>query len=147
MYESKTAFLLFLLNRKLVTLVTKTTQMAEIQRAKVEIQAKNILEFFGEDITGQPIRALFNFFSSGKLDQQRLEQSIYKTMFYSFDTDGSGTLDKNEIVELYKVLTAQIDGINEDEEIAKTLLDEIDTDGDGELSLEEFLAFMEKLHE
>ena len=118
--------------------------MATEEKQKIEAQSKAVLEFFGEDPTNKPIKALFNFFVNQELNEQKLERSIYKAMFYMFDKDGNGSLDKSEVFKLYRFLSEEREEPVIEEAIVSTLFDEIDVNGDGSLSFDEFAAFMSK---
>lgn len=118
--------------------------MASEEKTKIEAQSRAVLEFFGEDPTNKPIKALFNFFVNQELDEKKLERSIYKAMFYMFDKDGNGSLDKNEVIKLYRFLNEEREEPVVEEAIVAALFDEIDSNGDGSLSFDEFAAFMQK---
>lgn len=77
------------------------------EKTRIEAQSKAVLEFFGEDPTNKPIKALFNFFVNKEVDQKKLERAIYKAMFYQFDKDGNGSLDKTEVIQLYRFLNEE----------------------------------------
>jgi len=63
-----------------------------------------------------------------------------RVVFNSFDTDGSGFLDKNELKNAFK----NFKGGLTDAEI-DALMAEADTNGDGKVSFEEFTALIKKV--
>ena len=61
----------------------------------------------------------------------------HRELFTSFDKDGGGTIDAEEMTELAKTL-----GLNLSVEGARNLIEEIDLDGDGLVDFVEFLTLM-----
>jgi len=68
------------------------------------------------------------------LSQERMTQ-----VFKMFDTDGSGTIDRNEIKAFFSMSE------NNDEGFVKELIEEVDANGDGEISFQEFKDMMIKI--
>jgi calmodulin len=62
-----------------------------------------------------------------------------RSVFNSFDTDGNGVLDKNELKNAFK----DFKGGLTDEEV-DALMAEADTNGDGQISFEEFVELIAK---
>merc|ERR1712036_33976 len=60
-----------------------------------------------------------------------------KEAFDLFDTDGSGSIDTNELKVAMKAL-----GMDAKSEEIRKLINDIDTDGDGTIDFDEFLAMM-----
>jgi len=60
--------------------------------------------------------------------------------FDTFDTDGGGTIDVDELRAAMKAL-----GQNRSKAEAKALMDEIDSSGEGQIDFAEFLDFMKPL--
>ena len=69
--------------------------------------------------------------------QETMEKEITEA-FQSFDADGSGFLDREELVH---ALTTMGDG-PVDEETVNEMLAEADLDGDGKINLNEFTKMM-----
>jgi hypothetical protein len=63
----------------------------------------------------------------------------YVTQFKKIDSDGNGTLDQDEMMELMKTLG--MEGAAEPEKV-QALIDEVDEDGDGVVNLSEFFTMM-----
>jgi Ca2+-binding EF-hand superfamily protein len=63
-----------------------------------------------------------------------------RVVFDSFDTDGNGLLDKDELKNAFK----DFKGGLTDKEV-DTLIAEADTDNNGQVSFEEFVALIKKL--
>lgn len=68
------------------------------------------------------------------LSQERMTQ-----VFKMFDTDGSGTIDRQEIKAFFSMTD------NNEEGFVKELIDEVDANGDGEISFQEFKDMMGKI--
>merc|ERR1712118_644154 len=69
------------------------------------------------------------------LTQDQVEE--IKEAFDLFDTDGSGSIDVNELKVAMKAL-----GMDAKSEEIRKLINDIDTDGDGTIDFDEFLAMM-----
>ncbi|GMF60733.1 unnamed protein product [Phytophthora fragariaefolia] len=67
--------------------------------------------------------------------QQQREKKI-AVLFKTFDTDGSGLLDENELLQLTKSLGHEMDAAQ-----VSRMMKVMDSSGDGRINLEEFLAF------
>ncbi|KAG7384360.1 hypothetical protein PHYPSEUDO_002767 [Phytophthora pseudosyringae] len=67
--------------------------------------------------------------------QQQREKKI-AVLFKTFDTDGSGLLDENELLKLTKALGHEMDAAQ-----VSRMMKVMDSSGDGHINLEEFLAF------
>lgn len=63
-----------------------------------------------------------------------------RSVFNSFDTDGNGFLDKDELANAFKGFKGGLTT----EEIAQLIAD-ADTNGDGQVSYEEFAALIKKV--
>lgn len=63
----------------------------------------------------------------------------YKQAFEVMDKDGSGNIDADELVQLFKQL-----GRNPSKEQLKAMIAKADLDGDGEISFNEFCSMMSK---
>jgi Ca2+-binding EF-hand superfamily protein len=63
-----------------------------------------------------------------------------RVVFNSFDTDGNGFLDKNELKNAFKNFKGGLTDTQID-----TLMAEADTDGDKKVSFEEFAALIKKV--
>ena len=68
------------------------------------------------------------------LSRERLTQ-----VFKMFDTDGSGTISRDEIKNFFSMNEGS------DDSFAQELIEEVDKNGDGEISFTEFKEMMEKL--
>ncbi|XP_072850036.1 guanylyl cyclase-activating protein 3 isoform X2 [Pogona vitticeps] len=82
--------------------------------------------------------AAINLVIRGKIDQK------LKWYFKLYDADGSGTIDKKELLSIFSAIQT-ING-NQDmtpEEFANMVFQKIDVNNDGELSLEEFISGIE----
>ncbi|KAJ7320368.1 hypothetical protein JRQ81_019879 [Phrynocephalus forsythii] len=82
--------------------------------------------------------AAINLVIRGKIDQK------LKWYFKLYDADGSGTIDKKELLSIFSAIQT-ING-NQDmtpEEFANMVFEKIDVNNDGELSLEEFITGIE----
>jgi len=66
-----------------------------------------------------------------------LQVEEIKEAFDLFDTDGSGSIDVNELKVAMKAL-----GMDAKSEEIRKLINDIDTDGDGTIDFDEFLAMM-----
>lgn len=73
-----------------------------------------------------------------KMDSIKV-MSQYQEAFRRYDTDGSGSIDREELKE---VLESLGDELNANE--IDTILEEADTDGDGAIDYQEFCTMMEK---
>lgn len=60
---------------------------------------------------------------------------ILRETFESYDADGSGCIDGNEL----KMLMAQL-GKDMSEDMANEMISQVDQDGNGEIDFEEFIA-------
>merc|ERR1712072_1034843 len=69
------------------------------------------------------------------LTQDQVEE--IKEAFDLFDTDGSGSIDTNELKVAMKAL-----GMDAKSEEIRKLINDIDSDGDGTIDFDEFLAMM-----
>merc|ERR1712107_480601 len=69
------------------------------------------------------------------LTQDQVEE--IKEAFDLFDTDGSGSIDVNELKVAMKAL-----GMDAKSEEIRKLINDIDSDGDGTIDFDEFLAMM-----
>merc|ERR1712086_393293 len=69
------------------------------------------------------------------LTQDQVEE--IKEAFDLFDTDGSGSIDVNELKVAMRAL-----GMDAKSEEIRKLINDIDTDGDGTIDFDEFLAMM-----
>merc|ERR1712086_1093541 len=69
------------------------------------------------------------------LTQDQVEEIM--EAFDLFDTDGSGSIDVNELKVAMKAL-----GMDAKSEEIRKLINDIDTDGDGTIDFDEFLAMM-----
>ena len=63
-------------------------------------------------------------------------------LFMEFDSDGSGSLDKNELSQLLNEL-----GVDVDEKVLGAAMAQFDIDGAGTLELPEFLSFLRMQHD
>nr|XP_056714155.1 guanylyl cyclase-activating protein 3 [Euleptes europaea] len=79
-----------------------------------------------------------NLIIRGKIDQK------LKWYFKLYDADGNGSIEKRELVKIFRAVQA-ITGYNETtpEAFTEMVFDKIDTNHDGELSLEEFVNGVE----
>ncbi|XP_049589582.1 guanylyl cyclase-activating protein 1-like isoform X2 [Syngnathus scovelli] len=69
-------------------------------------------------------------------------QKKLRWYFKLYDLDGSGCIDRDELLLIFKSIDA-INGIHDDvkaEEFTNMVFDKIDVNGDGELSYEEFIG-------
>lgn len=81
-------------------------------------------------------------FIAATLDSQvYLKDEYLKAAFDMFDTDGSGSIDNDEVLKLLQ--GDELAGLASKEAIAKALK-EIDANGDGEIDFEEFKLMMKK---
>ncbi|KAM3836248.1 guanylyl cyclase-activating protein 3 [Vipera latastei] len=83
--------------------------------------------------------AAINLVIRGKIDQK------LKWYFKLYDIDGSGTIDKKEVISI--LMAIQTINNNQDmtpEELTNLIFQKIDVNNDGELTLEEFMNEMEK---
>merc|ERR1719361_2359043 len=78
----------------------------------------------------------FNEFRDARLSSKLTDDEMIKTEFKKIDIDGSGTIDSDELAELFNWTLAT--------ELISKMIAEIDTDNDGTISLEEFTAAMKK---
>merc|ERR1711991_1124475 len=69
------------------------------------------------------------------LTQDQVEE--IKEAFDLFDTDGSGSIDVNELKVAMKAL-----GMDAKSDEIRKLINDIDSDGDGTIDFDEFLAMM-----
>jgi calcium-dependent protein kinase len=69
--------------------------------------------------------------------QEDMDEGLIEA-FRSFDVDGSGYLDREELVE---ALTSMGDG-PVDKETVNAWIAEADVDGDGKINLKEFISMM-----
>ncbi|KAG3115335.1 hypothetical protein PI125_g5643 [Phytophthora idaei] len=67
--------------------------------------------------------------------EQQRDKKIY-VLFKTFDSDGSGALDENELLQLIKALGHDMDTAQ-----VSRMMQVMDSSGDGRINLEEFLAF------
>eukprot|EP00931_Biecheleriopsis_adriatica_P073081 TRINITY_DN47439_c0_g1_i1.p1 TRINITY_DN47439_c0_g1~~TRINITY_DN47439_c0_g1_i1.p1 ORF type:complete len:657 (-),score=142.94 TRINITY_DN47439_c0_g1_i1:144-2114(-) len=67
--------------------------------------------------------------------KQNMTDAVCKAAFLCFDKDGSGKLDKSELLD------GRLLGDLDDDEVEQIIVD-LDVNGDGELDLEEFMAMM-----
>eukprot|EP01052_Picozoa_sp_SAG31_P041652 SAG31_NODE_6374_length_2040_cov_1.838228_1_plen_424_part_10 len=77
---------------------------------------------------------------SEKQEQELQARKAAQLTFQLIDTDGSGSLDKKEILELAESL----EWSNMTREEVQVALDEMDADGDGEVTFEEFWNFWQQ---
>ncbi|XP_015677902.1 guanylyl cyclase-activating protein 3 [Protobothrops mucrosquamatus] len=83
--------------------------------------------------------AAINLVIRGKIDQK------LKWYFKLYDIDGSGTIDKKEVISI--LMAIQTINNNQDmtpEELTNLIFQKIDVNNDGELTLEEFMNGVEK---
>uniref|UniRef100_A0A7N5JI91 EF-hand domain-containing protein n=1 Tax=Ailuropoda melanoleuca TaxID=9646 RepID=A0A7N5JI91_AILME len=83
--------------------------------------------------------AAINLVIRGKIDQK------LKWYFKLYDIDGSGTIDKKEVISM--LMAIQTINNNQDmtpEELTNLIFQKIDVNNDGELTLEELMNGMEK---
>ncbi|KAK9402263.1 GUCA1A: Guanylyl cyclase-activating protein 1 [Crotalus adamanteus] len=83
--------------------------------------------------------AAINLVIRGKIDQK------LKWYFKLYDIDGSGTIDKKEVISI--LMAVQTINNNQDmtpEELTSLIFQKIDVNNDGELSLEELMNGVEK---
>ncbi|XP_008063581.1 guanylyl cyclase-activating protein 3 [Carlito syrichta] len=76
--------------------------------------------------------------------REKLEQKL-KWYFKLYDTDGNGSIDKNELLDMFMAVQA-LNGQQtlSPEEFTNLVFHKIDINNDGELTLEEFINGMEK---
>eukprot|EP01051_Picozoa_sp_SAG22_P005488 SAG22_NODE_327_length_12278_cov_10.550209_9_plen_169_part_00 len=67
------------------------------------------------------------------------EMEVLQEVFTTFDADGGGSIDVDEMHEAMKSL-----GSETSKKDIKVLMDEIDEDGNGEVDFDEFVAMMKK---
>lgn len=70
-------------------------------------------------------------------DNNRDPEEDLRDAFNMFDTDKSGSIDREEVKQLMKKLAQDLTA-----EELDAIMGEVDTDGDGEISFEEFRALM-----
>merc|ERR550514_1046122 len=69
-----------------------------------------------------------------------LDENRLKDIFRQIDTDGSGSIDVDELMDAMLLF-----GVKATKNSAKKVLAAIDTDGNGTVELDEFLVFFSKL--
>merc|ERR1712187_934649 len=81
------------------------------------------------------------------MDKRRyIQEDVCWRAFKTFDVDGSGTIDKEELMKLLGV-----DGISDVMQVKVTekevdsIMQEVDLNGDGKIDFEEFLTMMRKM--
>jgi calcium-dependent protein kinase len=81
----------------------------------------------------------YNEFLTATIDKEKLTSKInLELAFKSFDRDGSGKINLNEIKAIFNNSTVKDDTIFQD------MIKEADDNNDGEISLEEFRGLMIK---
>merc|ERR1711998_103658 len=72
-------------------------------------------------------------------NMSRMDEVIaaFKAVFDAVDTDGSGALDKAEILKVAKGIAS---AMGQAEEMFKNATAEVDTDGDGQISFDELMT-------
>ena len=81
----------------------------------------------------------YNEFLTATIDKEKLTSKInLELAFKSFDRDGSGKINLNEIKAIFNNSTVKDDSIFQD------MIKEADDNNDGEISLEEFRGLMIK---
>lgn len=79
----------------------------------------------------------YNEFLSATMDKDKLtSKSNLELAFKSFDRDGSGKINLNEIKAIFNNTTIK------DDDVFQKMISEADNNNDGEISLEEFKALM-----
>jgi calcium-dependent protein kinase len=81
----------------------------------------------------------YNEFLTATMDKEKLTSKInLELAFKSFDRDGSGKINLNEIKAIFNNSTVK------DEKIFESMIKEADNNNDGEISFDEFKTLMIK---
>ena len=82
----------------------------------------------------------YSEFLAATMDAQMFQREAYlKTAFHMFDTDGSGQIDSNELLQL--LAGDEFRNLYTQDELDAAIA-EVDADGNGEIDFQEFMTMM-----
>jgi calcium-dependent protein kinase len=95
------------------------------------------------DTDGSGVIDYSEFMAATMEKQKYIQEDVCWRAFKTFDVDGSGHIDKEEVFRLLCGGDVNTDGAAEQE--VETIMKEVDLNGDGKIDFEEFLAMMRKM--
>jgi len=89
----------------------------------------------------------YSEFMAATMDKRKyISEDVCWRAFKAFDIDGSGTIDKHELIRLLGLDTVNdVVQVNPSEDEVDVIMKEVDLNGDGKIDFDEFMTMMKKI--
>jgi len=89
----------------------------------------------------------YSEFMAATMDKRKyISEDVCWRAFKAFDIDGSGTIDKHELIRLLGLDTVNdVMQVNPSEDEVDVIMKEVDLNGDGKIDFDEFMTMMKKI--